>query len=140
MKCAKIVICNPYPASNLYTGKHGDHDNVRFKILSLCFVLGPILGSPVAPVWGADGLDLHHPPLFKKVYPALDIGFKGISWGSSYSRKSCTGPCLSRTVAVTEVVPDRALSYQRDFSLSLGQTGPVSFRFSGRRLKMEVAF
>ena len=113
---------------------------MRFKNLPLCFVLVSILASMVAPVWGADDPGVQHPPLFKRVYPALDIGFKGIAWGSSYGLKSCTGPCLSRTAVVTRVVPDQVLSYDRDFSLNLGQTGPVSFRFSGTRLKMEVAF
>jgi len=31
-------------------------------------------------------------------------------------------------------------SYKQNFSLNLGQSGPLSFRFSGSRIKMQVEF
>ena len=105
------------------------------------YVLGVVLSTSLgAPTWGADDTVSQHPPLFKNSSSQLDIGFKASPRAKSYSLSSCAGSCLSRTAPVSRIAPDQTLPYEQDSNLNLGQTGPFSIQFSGRRLKMEVNF
>lgn len=106
------------------------------KMLFLRCVSGMVLGTSLGAS-EADDPASRNPPLSNKVYPVMDLGFKVSSWAKLHP---CARPCLSRADVMSRNVPDQELSYEQDFSLSLGQTGPLSFQFSGRRLKMGIEF
>ena len=104
--------------------------------LMFCIVLSTIV---VNPCLGED--DSHHPPLIDNDLRILDIGFKN-SWKTVNETNDCIRPCFPFASDITEqqVVPDRTINYKQDFRLELGQTGPLSFRLTGRHLKMKVEF
>ena len=89
--------------------------------------------------WGEDGADLY-PPRFDGGDPRLEIGFKSITWGASSDLNPCGRFCSMSDSAVAQDLSNEAQLYKRGTSLDLGQSGPFSFRFSDKRLKMEVNF
>lgn len=98
-------------------------------------VLGVTLSA-----WGEGDPDSPLPPLIDKGYPRLEIGFEATTWTGSSGLELCGGSCSPNGVAVSQDMPDEAQSYKQGFDLNLGQSGPFSFRFLDRRLKMEVKF
>ena len=92
----------------------------------------------ISPCWGEE--DSHHPPLLSSSLQTLDIGFKD-SWKTSKQPIDCLRPCFPfGSVVNRQVSSDETLNYDQDFKLNLGQSGPLSFGFTGSRLKMEVEF
>ena len=105
------------------------------------YVLGVVLGTLLcAQVWGDDDPATDQSPSLDKGYPEFDIGFKAPSQANSYILYPCVRPCLTGASTISQAGTDQPLRYEQEFRLSLGQSGPFSFRLSGRRLKMEVAF
>ena len=90
------------------------------------------------PVAGTEP-DGHHPPLPDAHQPPLDFAFKGPVEIPSNDLVLCTGPCSSAPPVISATL-DPGLSYKEDFSVGLGQTGPVLFELTGSRLRMELAF
>jgi hypothetical protein len=100
--------------------------------------------------WATKFANVHnpHPPdarVNTNNYQSLSIGFTGpyrllaeheatCPPQGCYSFSSTAGPDSRDTPGTHDS------SYSQDFSLNLGQSGPLSFRFSGRRFKMQVEF
>lgn len=110
-----------------------------FSKRSTRYLLWIALGVTLS-AWGDDDPDSQYLPLFDKGYPRLEIGFEATTWTGSRSLDLCGGSCSSKGVAVSRDMPDEARSYKQEFNLNLGHSGPFSFRFLDRRLKMEVNF
>lgn len=71
----------------------------------------------------------------------LDIGFRNGNWATPYTFDPCPRPCTPFSDSNPDHAnPDPALLYKHDFSFSIKQSGPLSFRVSGSRLKMKVEF
>lgn len=102
-------------------------------------VLGMLLAAGlVNPCLGEE--ESHHPPLLDSSLRPLDLGFKH-HWAAPYKPTPCAQPCFPFESSVSaQGSPDQPLSYEQDFRLNLGESGPLSFRLSGSRLKMEVEF
>ena len=106
-------------------------------------VSGVLLGLMLAAsVWAAD--DSYRAQVrgegYEGSYSGLDIRLEAPAWTRPRNPVPCTGACLARGVDNVRGASDEATVYDRDFSLHLGQSGPVSFHLSGRRLGMELAF
>ena len=80
-------------------------------------------------------------PLLDNTLRTLDIGFRDGNWSTPYNFEPCMRPCtkFSRPDP-TLTNPNPSLSYKHDFSFSIKESGPLSFRVSGSRLKMKVEF
>ena len=103
--------------------------------LVLCLVLSTVA---VNPCFGEE--DSHHPPLSDSNLRVLDIGFKR-DWKEAKETVRCMKPCFPFDPVVAEgVSSNRTMNYEQDFKLELGQSGPLSFRLTGRHLKMKVEF
>ena len=93
--------------------------------------------------FGSDALgseaDAHHPPLPDTIQPALDFAFKGPIESVADDLVLCTHPCSSPAPVISANL-EPSPTYKQNFSVGLGQTGPVSFEISGSRLRMELAF
>ena len=90
--------------------------------------------------WGEDDLD-SYPQQFDYEYPRLEIGFKPITtWKASSDFNRCGRFCSTSDVAASQDLSNEVHPYNQGTNLNLGQSGPFSFRFSDRHLKMEVNF
>ena len=107
------------------------------RLRLVCYVVLSTL--VVNPCLGED--DSHHPPLVDNSLTTLDIGFKS-NWKPVNENIDCIRPCFSFAPDITEqqAAPDQTINYKQDFRLELGETGPLSFRLTGRHLKMRVEF
>ena len=106
----------------------------RLRLMS-CLVLSTLV---VNPSLGEE--DSHHPPLLGSNLRILDIGYKN-NWKTADDPIRCMQPCFPFDSGVsTQFRSDQTTNYEQDFKLELGQTGPLSFRLTGRHLKMKVEF
>ena len=105
------------------------------KLLAGC-TAGLLLLS-TGPCLGAESDELHA-PLLDTRQPPLDFAYKGPAEGPADDQVLCTVPCSSPAPGISSSAPDP--DYKHDFSLNLGQTGPVSFELTGSRLRMELDF
>ena len=103
--------------------------------------LGLWLGVSAAyPCLAEDDLAV---PILDKSLRTLDFGFKRGKWATPYHFETCMRPCtnFSRPDSIqTQTGRNSPPTYKHDFSFSLKESGPLSFRVSGNRLKMKVEF
>lgn len=131
---------------SLYLGKTPPPNarvlDYRLLLLSVlavvCFVFAGMISA--SSCWAADDVMSHHPPASKR---SLQLQLTNPLWASRENLAICDQSCSfvspsTRTHGV--YLRDNYAPPRTDFSLSLGQTGPVSFEFTGQRLKMEVSF
>lgn len=79
--------------------------------------------------------------LLNRSLRTLDIGFRDGNWATPYGLDPCMHPCSSLSNHdPIHTNPDPAHSYRHDFSFSIKESGPLSFRVTGNRLKMKVEF
>ena len=123
--------------------------NARMYLRAIALLI--LVSGGLAPVsgWAVKLANTHNPHvsdarLYSNGYQSLDIAFRGPYRPLADNGATCTLECDSFS---TNTGPDngdppgsRVSSYDQDLSLDLGQSGPLSFRFSGRRLKMQVEF
>ena len=103
--------------------------------LVYCIVLSTII---VNPCLGEE--DSHHPPLPDSNLKILDIGFKN-DWKEAKEPIRCMQSCFPfDPVVAAGDSSDQTINYREDFKLEFGQSGPLSFRLTGRHLKMKVEF
>lgn len=102
-------------------------------------VLGLCLGTALALPCVAEEDSVV--PLSDKSLRTLDFGFRNGKWATPYTFEPCSTPCTSSFHPNSiHADPNPALPYKHDFSFSIGQSGPLSFRVSGSRLRMKVEF
>ena len=118
-------------------------ENFLFRLHVLCSRATRVFACMVLTLalnaWGEDDTD-SYPPQFDNKYPKLELGFRSITWSASSDLNQCGRFCSTSDGAVTRVPSNEAQLYKRDSILDLGQSGPFSFRFSDKHLKMEVNF
>jgi hypothetical protein len=88
-----------------------------------------------------------HPPEARVIpddYQSLNIGFRGpyqpLTGGEAVCLQGCDSYSTTAGPDSRDATGSHDSSYSQDFSLNLGQSGPMSFRFSGHRFKMQVEF
>lgn len=80
-------------------------------------------------------------PILDQSLRTLDIGFRDGVWATPYGFEACRRPCSSSSGPDHVLIkPDPALSYNHDFSFNIKESGPLSFKLSGNRLRMKVEF
>lgn len=96
--------------------------------------------------WAEQSAEKHNPHLSKsspdhQAVRSLRIGFRTPAQLFASDERSCSDRCFALSTGEVREYHNLQSSFSnRDFSLNLGQGGPVSLRFTGSRLKMQVEF
>lgn len=111
-------------------------------------IAGVLLGlTALLPgaLWADENTGRHGPhlngPSGNANLNSLRIGFRDPAWSFADEAHTCGDGCFSVSPESVRYVPQlRSAYHARETSLNLGQSGPVSWRFNGSRLKMQVRF
>ena len=107
-------------------------------------LLGLALLAPGAS-WADDVTGKRNPhfdnPSENLAFDFLRIGFPDPARGLAGEIHTCGDSCFSLSPGAARSYPRHQSAYTtRDLSLNIGQSGPVSLRFNGSRLKMHIRF